>query len=129
MIDIYDSLTLRRHACANLDIRLFYHHTALQCSAACAAVFRSQSPLAVSICKPRDWNNANAALVVTAVSGAEANAPACLWLSAYKYCETSGGTYLTCFGLSDWILQIVHAFLCVHSIGTSQHLNKGVALL
>jgi hypothetical protein len=81
-------LTLRRHSGANLDIGFLDHHSALERSSTCAAVLCSQGPLAVSIRESGDGNNANATLVVAAISGAEANSPSRLRPSAYKNCET-----------------------------------------
>jgi hypothetical protein len=69
---------LGRHAGADLDVGLLDAQAADDGAAAGAAVGRRQHPLAVGVGQLVDGDDADAALVVAAVAGAEADAPSCL---------------------------------------------------
>jgi hypothetical protein len=74
-------LTFRGDTRANLNVRLFYDHTALELTAASPAMLRGQSPLTIGVGEPRDGNDTDAGLIVAAISGTEAYTPPSLSLS------------------------------------------------
>jgi hypothetical protein len=74
-------LAFRGDTRTNLDVGLFYDHTALKLTAASPAMLRGQSPLTIGVGEPRDGNDTDAGLIVAAISGTEAYTPPSLSLS------------------------------------------------
>lgn len=70
--------TLGRYTGSNLDIRLFNNHSVLDGLAASPAIFCSKEPFAVGFSQPVNGYYADSSMIVTAVSGAKSNSPACL---------------------------------------------------
>lgn len=67
---------LGRNTVADLDIGLLNDHTLLDGLTATASILGSQHPLAISLCKLADRNDANTRTVIATVARAEADAPA-----------------------------------------------------
>ena len=88
------------------------------------------NPFAISICKPRNRNHANAVLVVATVSRAEADAPPRLPHVSTRLAKHSlSSSHLACFGQSRRVSYLIHALLGRNGIGARHHLDKSVALL